>query len=333
MARVLKILILAASLQLTFVPLSVSAKSKWWYSTREVTRRIEAGEIKRPCYWEQIADRQFWRPSSEQIINASYVAIATSGSGEVKKFSSLRKFMRWRLEQDQRTEQDATARWSVYFRGQKFQQADTWSGLGCEGETGYISPVPSGANISSSHIFGCPEYMQSRRFAPVEDFFKEDWTPKPEICAEELELGYRPEDFGEQHLASMKENITLDEIQQDYGWERANLSDPVFARRLQKAREEPLPHEAALIESLRRLKGGSGTKFTASQLSMRSAGLRLRGGMRLITHNVMASPIQDVEVKSPLGIVAENITICCQQMDSEFICSMIQRLDWPVIPG
>mmetsp|Transcript_42557 Transcript_42557/g.66668 ORF Transcript_42557/g.66668 Transcript_42557/m.66668 type:complete len:219 (-) Transcript_42557:823-1479(-) len=95
MARVLKILILAASLQLTFVPLSVSAKSKWWYSTREVTRRIEAGEIKRPCYWEQIADRQFWRPSSEQIINASYVAIATSGSGEVKKFSSLRKFMRW----------------------------------------------------------------------------------------------------------------------------------------------------------------------------------------------------------------------------------------------
>eukprot|EP00658_Telonema_sp_P-2_P015003 TRINITY_DN15732_c0_g1_i7.p2 TRINITY_DN15732_c0_g1~~TRINITY_DN15732_c0_g1_i7.p2 ORF type:complete len:100 (+),score=31.88 TRINITY_DN15732_c0_g1_i7:195-494(+) len=53
--------------------------------------------------------------------------------------------------------------------------------------------------------------------------------------------------------------------------------------------------------------------------------------MRLLTHNMLESPVKGVSQRFPLGIEADQTEVTEQEFNPEFISHMFPRIDWDAL--
>eukprot|EP00960_Hanusia_phi_P030236 748457-Hanusia_phi.AAC.1 len=70
-------------------------------------------------------------------------------------------------------------------------------------------------------------------------------------------------------------------------------------------------------------------------MSGMSGSLRLRGGMKLFTHNLLASPVPGLskQQRYPLALEVEQVEIRLSKVDQDTIVSLLERLNWKVRTG
>ena len=107
--------------------------------------------------------------------------------------------------------------------------------------------------------------------------------------------------------------------------------------------------ESSSQSSLLRLYGGGSAdqKFSRGDFPV----MRLRGGLRLFTHNILISPVYGIEARAhrcclkisdlkvplslqvtyPLGIIATSVAVCPCDFNPDFVRRVFARLDWVVL--
>ncbi|EKX53286.1 hypothetical protein GUITHDRAFT_161000 [Guillardia theta CCMP2712] len=78
--------------------------------------------------------------------------------------------------------------------------------------------------------------------------------------------------------------------------------------------------------------GEAGPSVSEASSDSKASLLRLRGGMKLFTHNLLASPVPGLtkQQRYPLALEVERAEIRPSKVDQDTIISLLERLNWKV---